>query len=99
MTLTIIEHYLDFKLGEVWSEVLAELEEERVRPITPDREALEAIWRTVDDRTDHVRMVQNELLDAQQQQDLMDEQENYAEVSWRIVSSVGSSIVSAIYCK
>ena len=61
-------------------QVLSELEQEEVRPITPDREALEAISRTVTDRAEHVAMVQKELLDAQNQQDLIDEQELYAEV-------------------
>ena len=48
--------------------------------MTPDLEALEAIARTVSDRACHVVEVQRELLDAQTQQDLIDEQENYAEV-------------------
>jgi len=80
VTLTIVEHYLDFKLGEVWTEMMSELEQEDIRPITPDREALEAISRTVDDRADHVLQVQKELLEAQNQQDLIDEQEHYAEI-------------------
>jgi len=80
VTLTIIEHYLDFKLGEVWYEVIKELEQEGVKPITPDNEAIEAISRTLDDRAEHVLDVQKELLDAQNQQDLIDEQENYAEI-------------------
>ena len=57
-----------------------ELEEERIRPVTPDREALEAVARTVDDRAQHIAAVQAELLQAQHQQDLMDEQEHYAQV-------------------
>ncbi len=64
----------------MWSEVISELSQDGVRPITPDREALEAISRTVDERASHVLEVQKELLDAQLQQDLIDEQEYYAEV-------------------
>ena len=69
-----------FQLGEVWTEVMCELDQEGVRPVTPDREALEAISRTVQDRASHVVEVQQELLDAQTQQDLIEEQEHYAEV-------------------
>ena len=67
-------------MGEVWSEVIDELEQEGVRPVTPDREALEAVGRTVHDRAGHVSQVQKELLEAQNQQNLIDEQEHYAEV-------------------
>jgi len=80
ITLTIIEHYLDFKLGEVWTEVICELDSEGLRPITPDSEALEAISRTAEDRAVHVVEVQQELLAAQHQQNLMEEQEFYAEI-------------------
>ena len=59
---------------------MSELDQEAVRPITPDQEALEVISRTVHDRAQHVRDVQQELLEAQHQQDLLDEQEHYAEV-------------------
>ena len=72
--------YTPLQLGEVWTEVLSELSAENVRPVTPDLEALEAISRTVTDRAHHVVEVQRELLEAQKQQDLIDEQENYAEV-------------------
>ena len=67
-------------MGEVWTEMISELEQEEVRPITPDQEALEAISRTIEDRADHVLQVQKDLLDSQHQQDLIDEQEHYAEV-------------------
>lgn len=80
VTLTIIEHYLDFKLGEVWSELMQELQTERIRPVTPDQEALEAISRTIEDRAEHVSQVQRELLDAQSQQDLIEEQQFYNEI-------------------
>lgn len=64
----------------MWTEVSQELQVECIRPITPDREALEAISRTIDDRADHVNQVQKELLEAQNQQDLIDEQEHYTQV-------------------
>ena len=69
-----------FQLGEVWLEIQQELSEEGIVPITPDQEALEAISRTIDDRATHVLDIQRELLDAQGQQDLLDEQEAYAQV-------------------
>ena len=65
----------------MWTEVIAELELENVRPTTPDKEALEAISTAIQIRTEQVQIVQNELLDAQKQQDLLDEQECYAKVS------------------
>ena len=59
---------------------MSELEVQEVRPVTPDHEAMEAISRTIDDRSHHVQQVQCELLQAQSQHDLIDEQEYYAEV-------------------
>jgi len=59
---------------------MAELELENVRPITPDKEALEAISTAIQIRTEQVQMIQTELLEAQKQQDLLDEQECYAKV-------------------
>ncbi|XP_027540642.1 cilia- and flagella-associated protein 69-like isoform X2 [Neopelma chrysocephalum] len=42
VTLAIIRHYIDFKVGEVWSEICAELKEE-FRPIMLDENALKSI--------------------------------------------------------
>ncbi|KAL5007038.1 hypothetical protein ScPMuIL_015844 [Solemya velum] len=80
VTLTVVEKYLDFKMGEVWSEVILELEQEQVRPVTPDQEAIEAISRAVEERALIVAGTQQELLEAQQNQDQLDEQEFYAEI-------------------
>ena len=60
---------------------MAELLLENVRPITPDCEALEVIRRTSSERADHVLNIQKQLLIAQYQQDLQEEQEFYARVS------------------
>ena len=73
--------------GEVWTEVMSELQIENVRPVTPDREALEAISSAIHIRAEQVKDVQHELLDAQKQQDLMDEQEFYAQVRRRLQSA------------
>ncbi|XP_070566690.1 cilia- and flagella-associated protein 69-like [Ptychodera flava] len=80
VTVTIIERYMDFKLGEVWREVISELEQERVRPITPDQEALETISRAFDEKVAVVAETQVELLEGQKQKDLDDEQEVYTEI-------------------
>ena len=69
--------------GEVWKEVMSELDVENVRPVTPDRETLEAISTAVNIRGEQVAQVQQELLEAQKQQDLLDEQEFFAQVCWR----------------
>ncbi|CAL1536351.1 unnamed protein product [Lymnaea stagnalis] len=80
VTLTIIEKYLDFKMGEVWSEIIGELQTENVRPVTPDREAIEAISRAIEERAVIVASTQQELIEAQKNQDVLDEQEFYAEM-------------------
>ena len=69
------------QVGEVWTEVIAELNEEQIRPISPDREALEAISTAIHIRTEQIVEVQKELVEAMNQQDLIDEQEYFAEVS------------------
>ena len=91
--------YVDVQAGEVWTEVMSELQVENVRPVTPDHEALEAISTAVKMRAEQVKQVQQELLDAQKQQDLMEEQEFYAQVSQftfyfvhSIVICIGSSV-------
>ena len=71
---------MDLKLGEVWTEVISELQMEGVRPVTPDMEAIEAISRGIEERAQIVCGTQIELLEAQQNQDVLDEQEFYAEI-------------------
>lgn len=78
----ILEKYLDFKMGEVWSETIQELQAENVRPVTPDQEALEAISRAIEERAMIVSTTQQELVEAQKNQDVLEEQEFYAEVSY-----------------
>lgn len=80
VTLVTIEKYLDFKMGEVWMETMKELEVENVRPVTPDAEAMEAITRAIEERAQIVGSTQSELLEAQRNQDILDEQEFYAEI-------------------
>ncbi|XP_059159997.1 cilia- and flagella-associated protein 69-like isoform X2 [Physella acuta] len=80
VTITVIEKYLDFKMGEVWSETIQELQAENVRPVTPDQEALEAISRAIEERAMIVSTTQQELVEAQKNQDVLEEQEFYAEI-------------------
>ena len=67
-------------MGEVWTEIISELDQEQVRPTTPDMEAVEAISRAIENRAEIVAGIQQELLEAQQNQDVLNEQEFYAEV-------------------
>ncbi|XP_053373870.1 cilia- and flagella-associated protein 69-like [Mercenaria mercenaria] len=80
ITLTVIETYLDFKMGEVWTEILSELDQEKVRPTTPDMEAVEAISRAIENRAEIAVGTLQELLEAQQSQDVLNGQEFYAEI-------------------
>ncbi|KAI4889474.1 hypothetical protein NFI96_015244 [Prochilodus magdalenae] len=80
ITLSIVSRYLDFKTGEVWSEVSAELELEGVRPITPDAEALSTIAQTSEDTARHVCSLQQSILEQQEQEDLQEERLAYKEV-------------------
>jgi len=70
----------DLKAGEVWTEVMSELQVENVRPVTPDREALEAISTAIGIHAEQLIHEQRDLLEAQKQQDLLDEQEFFAQV-------------------
>lgn len=67
-------------MGEVWSETIGELQLENVRPVTPDQEAMEAISRAIEERAVIVAATQQELIEAQKNQDVIDEQEFYAQV-------------------
>ncbi|KAH9499307.1 Cilia- and flagella-associated protein 69 [Bulinus truncatus] len=80
VTLTLIEKYLDFKMGEVWSETISELISENVRPVTPDQEAIEAISRAIEERALIVATTQKELIDAQKNQNILDEQDFYTQI-------------------
>ncbi|KAF6022274.1 CFAP69 [Bugula neritina] len=80
VTLTIIEQYLNLKMGEVWLEMMGELEIEQIRPVSPDQEALETMTRAITEDSKSVFLIQHDLLKAQNDQDLTDEKEFYAEI-------------------
>lgn len=50
VTLCIIENFLDFKMGEIWQEIVTELNIEGVQLVAPDSEAAETILRATEER-------------------------------------------------
>lgn len=55
-------------MGEVWTEIMGELEIENIRPVSPDQEALETIARAITEDSRSVLLIQNDLLRAQNDQ-------------------------------
>ncbi|XP_032242668.2 cilia- and flagella-associated protein 69 isoform X2 [Nematostella vectensis] len=77
VTIALIEKYLDFKMGEVWQEIKVELEQENIRPVTPDAECLNEITKLLDERANDVAAAQVQLMQTQKNQDLIEEEEQY----------------------
>ena len=50
VTLCIIENFLDFKMGEIWQEIVTELDMEGVKLVAPDGEAVDTILRATEER-------------------------------------------------
>ncbi|KAI8913594.1 armadillo-type protein [Gorgonomyces haynaldii] len=61
MELAVISKYLDFKIGEVWSEIAQEMKYERVRPISPDADCLNCVEECVQKKVEAVHKRQVEL--------------------------------------
>ncbi|XP_063777580.1 cilia- and flagella-associated protein 69 isoform X2 [Pseudophryne corroboree] len=80
VTLSIISRYLDFKVGEVWSEIRAELNVENIRPVTSDHEALDVIEKHTENVSKDVAAHQTEMIENHQQMELQEEQQKYAEI-------------------
>ncbi|NWV17705.1 CFA69 protein, partial [Origma solitaria] len=76
VTLAIIQRYLDFKIGEIWSEICAEVKEE-FRPVTADEEALKIISKVSEDTAKTVVAVQNEVLESQHHYEIREEEKTY----------------------
>ena len=51
----MIENYLDFKVGEVWEEIIAELMLDNITPIKSDREALKQIQTVIAAKSEAVK--------------------------------------------
>ncbi|NXN36145.1 CFA69 protein, partial [Rhinoptilus africanus] len=79
VTLAIIRHYIDFKVGEVWSELCAELKEE-FRPVEWDEEALKFISEVSEDTGRMVAALQTELLESQHHQEIQEEEKAYTKI-------------------
>lgn len=69
------------KVGEIWSEIYAELKKENIKPVTPDHEALQVIMEAFENVGKMVISRQTEMLESQQYQELQEEEESYAKVS------------------
>ncbi|XP_077124392.1 cilia- and flagella-associated protein 69 isoform X1 [Ranitomeya variabilis] len=80
VTLSVISRYLDFKAGEVWSEIRAELKAENIRPVTSDQEALDVIERAAENISKLVAAHQTEMIENHQQMELLEEQQKYTEI-------------------
>ncbi|NXQ25123.1 CFA69 protein, partial [Alaudala cheleensis] len=79
VTLAIIQHYIDFKIGEVWSEICAEIKEE-FRPVTSDERTLKLISELSEDNGKRVVALQGEVLERQLQHEIQEEKKTYKEI-------------------
>ncbi|XP_041570339.2 cilia- and flagella-associated protein 69 isoform X5 [Taeniopygia guttata] len=79
VTLAIIQHYIDFKIGEVWSEISAEIKEE-FRPVTPDEMNLKHISDVSENTGKMVASLQTEVLDRQYHQEIQEEKKIYKKI-------------------
>ncbi|NXK57589.1 CFA69 protein, partial [Sylvietta virens] len=79
VTLAIIQHYIDFKIGEVWSEICAEVKEE-FRPVTSDKRTLKLISEMSENTGKKVVALQNEVLEKQLQHQILQEKKTYKQI-------------------
>ncbi|NWW47815.1 CFA69 protein, partial [Pedionomus torquatus] len=79
VTLAIIRRYIDFKVGEVWSELCGELKEE-FRPVVSDEEALKIISEVPEDTGRTVAALQTEVLEIQHHQEIQEEEKAYTKI-------------------
>ncbi|NWZ16154.1 CFA69 protein, partial [Agelaius phoeniceus] len=79
VTLAIIQHYIDFKVGEVWSEISAEIKEE-FRPVTSDESTLKLILEVTENTGRMVLGLQTEALGRQHDQEIKEEKKIYKEI-------------------
>ncbi|XP_063492472.1 cilia- and flagella-associated protein 69 isoform X3 [Symphalangus syndactylus] len=80
VTLCIIHRYLDFKIGEIWNEIYEEIKLEKLRPVTTDKKALEAITTASENIGKMVASLQSEIIESQARQDVQNEQKVYAKI-------------------
>ncbi|XP_071889758.1 cilia- and flagella-associated protein 69 isoform X3 [Anas platyrhynchos] len=79
VTLAIIRRYVDFKVGEVWSEVCTEIKEE-FRPVASDEEALKVISEVSENVGRSVAALQTEVLESQHRQEIREEEKTYTKI-------------------
>ncbi|NXC45583.1 CFA69 protein, partial [Penelope pileata] len=79
VTLAIIRRYIDFKVGEVWSEVFTELKEE-FRPLASDEESLKVISEVSENIGRMVAAHQTEVLENQHRQEIQEEEKTYTKI-------------------
>ncbi|NWI40785.1 CFA69 protein, partial [Picathartes gymnocephalus] len=79
VTLAIIQRYIDFKIGEVWSEIRAELKEE-FRPVTSDERALKIISEMSENTGKMVVALQTEVLESQHHREIQKEKKTYIKI-------------------
>ncbi|XP_054511907.1 cilia- and flagella-associated protein 69 isoform X5 [Pan troglodytes] len=80
VTLCIIHRYLDFKIGEIWNEIYEEIKLEKLRPVTTDKKALEAITTASENIGKMVASLQSDIIESQACQDVQNEQKVYAKI-------------------
>ncbi|XP_005040890.2 PREDICTED: LOW QUALITY PROTEIN: cilia- and flagella-associated protein 69 [Ficedula albicollis] len=78
VTLAIIQRYIDFKTGEVWSEICAEIKEE-FRPVTSDERALKVISNILENTGEMVVALQTDVLETERKHEIQEEEETYKE--------------------
>ncbi|NXJ71494.1 CFA69 protein, partial [Rostratula benghalensis] len=79
VTLAIIQRYIDFKVGEVWSELCAELKEE-FRPVVLDEEALKVISEVPENTGRTLAALQTEVLESLHHQEVQEEKKAYTKI-------------------
>jgi len=81
ITVAIIEKYLDFKLGEVYFEILEEFRSEGFHLTSTEEVAFDTIMRVYQEKSRGVALLQRQLIEAERQQNLFDERKVYVELS------------------
>ena len=72
--------FLDFQVSEVWKEISTELQDQKIKPIGQDRQALEAISRISKDKAENTMNNQRSIYEAFEQQQLGDETMMYSDI-------------------
>uniref|UniRef100_A0A2K5IHI6 Cilia- and flagella-associated protein 69 ARM repeats domain-containing protein n=1 Tax=Colobus angolensis palliatus TaxID=336983 RepID=A0A2K5IHI6_COLAP len=67
-------------IGEIWNEIYEEIKLEKLRPVTTDKKALEAITTASENVGKMVASLQSEIIESQARQDVQNEQKVYAKI-------------------